>query len=251
LQADLTAREQAIAAKEQDLAAREERLNAREKGFRPRVRLEMTLAAQALGFLLLFILGFGTFPPEQENIMRGYHFIQKIAWTYLGLSVGVFIILLIVAAVKKRITDGNVDFMLMSYVGIDILLLLLLVCQEGGLCRSMFLPVFFLIPTAYLIVERRESAYRWRRLAVLLVIIACICKSYKVSLEHQPLVDSTHLYPAEGTVGFLRWIMHITDFSTLSHWSYDHAVFYASLISAFIPVIQIIVEMLRDRIIDD
>jgi hypothetical protein len=144
--------------------------------------------------------------------------------------------------------DWHVDVVLILLVIVDIILTLLLVSQEGGLCRSMFLPVFFLIPTAYLIVERREPKFRWSRLVVLMAIVACICISYRVSKEHEPDLKVGLVTPAHGSLHILRWeIGEITDFETLSHTPYDKAIFYASLISAFIPIFQIFVEIVQDR----
>lgn len=249
---DLTDRERALAAREREVSQREA-LAAREKEFSPRVRLVITIVAQALGFLLLFILGFGLLKDfSNADVLRGYNFIRSIAWSYLAATISISALMLLLAYQQRKFTHFYADLILLSYVGVDLVLLLLLVCQEGGLCRSMFLPVFFLIPTAYLIAERREIRYRPRRVIVLLFIVSCICKSYTVARQHLPYSISPDMTPvARGLVTFWKWSVEITDFSALAHPYYDRAIFYASLISAFIPIIQIGLTMLRDRFSDE
>src|SRR6185503_10967833 len=99
---------------------------------------------------------------------------------------------------------------------------------------------------------RREPVYRWRRLLVLIAIVACICFSYRVSKWHEPdlktAIENRSITPAQGSVRIGVWeIQEITDFETLSHPAFDKAIFYASLISAFIPILQIGVEIVQDR----
>jgi hypothetical protein len=232
-----------------ELKPSEQRILATAEAFSPKVRLFMTFTAQTLGFGLLFLLGFGIeFDVKNPAIEPGFQFIRKVAWWYLGLTVFCFAVPLTVTFIRRELTDRHVDIVLILLVVVDTILTLVLVSQEGGLCRSMFLPVFFLIPTAYLIVERREPIFRWRRLLVLMAIVACICFSYRVSKEHEPDLNLGLVKPAHGAVAIWRWeIGEITDFETLSHTPYDKAIFYASLISAFIPIIQIGVEIVQDR----
>lgn len=249
-EAELEAREKKLQQREADLSEREEEFGERAIDFSPTVRAIMTLAAQGLGFILLFVLGTGTFElTPQPDVVRGLQFIVNIGWKYLGLSLVICLIILLLAAYRKVFDNFSVDLMLLLFVGMDIVLLLLLVYQQGGLCRSMFLPVFFLIPTAYLIAERREKRYRWRRLLVLIIITACICSSYRVSVAFQPGAVGTLVKPAEGiTPVFHWWSVSITDFCTLAHRDYDKAIFRASLISAFVPIIQILIVIFRVRI---
>jgi len=227
----------------------EQRILATAEAFSAGVRLLMTLIAQTFGFGLLFLLGFGIdFDIKNPVIALGFQFIRTVVWWYLALTVFSFAVPLIVPFIRRELMDWHVDVVLILLVIVDIILTLLLVSQEGGLCRSMFLPVFFLIPTAYLIVERREPKFRWRRLVVLMAIVACICISYRVSKEHEPDLKVGLVTPAHGSLHILRWeIGEITDFETLSHTPYDKAIFYASLISAFIPIFQIFVEIVQDR----
>jgi len=254
--AELSAKATQLKAWEDDLTDREEEFGERAVDFNPTVRASLTLAAQSLGFFLLFVLGTGTFEvpaqPDkvQPDLIRGLNFIVNISWVYLILSSLILIGLLFYAYIKKGLDSHKpVDIMLLLYVGMDIVLLLLLVHQQGGLCRSMFLPVFFLIPTAYLIVERREKVFRWRRLIVLAVIMGCICSAYRVSVILQPLPSDSSLGVSNKTVWFLHhWPLQVTDFSMLAHADYDKAIFRASLISAFVPITQILIVMFRARI---
>lgn len=224
--------------------------------FSPLVRAVLTLAAQALGFILLFVLGTGTFGvTTQPDIVRGLKFITDVCWVYLLLSLLIVTAYICYVAYKKEYEEHfPVDVMLLVYVGVDIVLLLLLVYQQGGLCRSMFLPVFFLIPTAYIIVERKERKYRWRRLLILVIITACICSSYHVAVTLPPSTVGTDAGPAEvgpaqGAISFLAWSLpDVTDFSSLSHAEYDKAIFRASLISAFVPIIQLLLVMFMARV---
>ncbi len=256
-EAELAALEQRLKKWDEDLTDREEEFGERAVDFNPTVRAILTLAAQGLGFFLLFVLGTGTFevPAQPDKVhpdlVRGLHFIVNVSWFYLILSLLICFALLCYAYVKKGLDSHvPVDVMLLTYVGMDILLLLLLVYQQGGLCRSMFLPVFFLIPTAYLIVERREKIFRWRRLFVLAVIMGCICSAYRVSVILPPPPPSnSNLSVVNGTVLFLHhWPLQVTDFSALAHADYDKAIFRASLISAFVPIIQILIVMFRARV---
>jgi hypothetical protein len=237
-----------------DLQPSEQRTLATAEAFTPQIRLFMTFTAQTLGFGLLFLLGFGIeFDITNTDIRHGFEFIRKVVWWYLGLTVLCCAVPLSISFIKRELTDRHVDAVLILLVVLDTILTLVLVAQEGGLCRSMFLPVFFLIPTAYLIVERREPIFRWRRLIVLITIVACICFSYRVSKEHEPFLNlspncAACMTPAQGVVRIWRWdVGKITDFETLSHAPYDKAMFYSSLISAFIPILQIFVEIVQDR----
>ncbi len=233
----LTAEE--LAEREQLLNARERALTVKEKGLGASARFTVTITAQVAGLILLFVLGGGTFPIDNQDIVRGLYFIQTIMWWYLGVTLIVPTVILLYALVCVRcdpLDHPYIDKILLTYVGIDLLLLLLLVCQEGGLCRSMFLPVFFLIPIAYLAAE--QPGHRVRKLLVLLSIVVCIVISYLVSRWTMPPQGTTNLQPAIP-FGLGGRTIHVTDFSTLAHASYDEAILYASLVSAFVPIIQI------------
>src|SRR5947209_9608727 len=99
-----------------------------DQGFTPSVRLFMTFTAQTLGFGLLFLLGFGIdFPFNDHIIQTGFHFIRTIAWWYLALSSLAFAAPLTVAFIRRKLTDFEVDTVLMLLVIIDMILTLLLV----------------------------------------------------------------------------------------------------------------------------
>ncbi|HJR05961.1 MAG TPA: hypothetical protein VJ842_01595 [Pyrinomonadaceae bacterium] len=251
---------EALAAKERELADMERELNAlkqkcieRTKDFSPTTRFAMTLAAQIIGYILLHILGGSVFSSRLESIAPGLDFINHSANYYLLISFAIPLLVGIHAYICRELKQFHVDIILLAYVTCDLVILLRLVCQQGGLCRSMFLPVFFLIPTAYMIAERREPKflYRLRRVLVLMAIVGCICTSYHVSEMLMPLTGNGAGQPIAGKVHLLWWSIEVTDFSTLAHGSYDQALYIASMISAFVPITQIGIIMVRERFSGD
>lgn len=252
----LAAKERELANCERKLAERERELRAREKKVtgggedpRPWHRLTMLVIAQLLGGFLLNVLGFSTFDPRNEKIALGLNFMKQVFGYYSVLSLLVLLLLGALVYLQRRLKQWHVDTALLCYVVIDITLLLFLVHQQGGLCRSMFLPVFFLIPTAYMFVERREKKmyYRLRRMGVLLIIVACLYRSYGVAAALLPGDGHTAGGAAEGTAYLFWWSGQVTDFSALAHGNYDNAVFIASLISAGVPIMQLVVLLFKDR----
>lgn len=217
----------------------------------PSVRLVVTMAAQLAGFILLWLLGTNTFPLDQPNISEGLKYIQKVEMIYLAgsLAIPVFFFVISLKAFKQRFFQQHfwIDLVLLSYVGFDLSLLLFLICQQGGLCRSMFLPVFFLIPTAYMLAERRDPRYRVRRMFVLLVVMVCIYVSYRFAIWLTPQSAGDSEAVSGVFMLFWRYPIKVTDFSTLAHHSYDDAVLWASLISAFVPLAQLLVIMLKEE----
>ena len=133
-----------------------------------------------------------------------------------------------------------VDVTVISFVSLDLAILLFLVCQEGGLCRSVFIPAFFLIPLAYQSVERPDKL--WRSLVVVLTVVACIGVSFLVSRLAWPP------YP-EGNMLLLP--IRITDFHHLDHPHHDWAILWVSLISASIPVFEIGTILYRTRNVEE
>lgn len=244
----LVAKERELRERERQLEASEQKYAQRNKDFNPSTRLLMAVAAQGAGYILLHILGVSIFLSGQENIARGLDFINLSATYYIIISFAIPLAVGVHVYIRTKLEQFHVDIILLAYVVVDLVILLRLVCQQGGLCRSMFLPVFFLIPTAYMIVERREPKlhFRIRRMLVLMAIVACICMSYHVSLELMPS-DSSAGQPVVGTVHLLGWSKEVTDFSTLAHRSYDKALFVASMISAFVPIVQLIIIATVDR----
>ncbi|MCA1593570.1 MAG: hypothetical protein LC754_13155 [Acidobacteria bacterium] len=220
------------------------------------IRLMMTLAAQIGGFFLLWLLGSNTFSIDtainQPSVRDGLEYIQSVERIYMAGSgiIVIIVISLLWLSNKPFVEQINVDIVLLCFVFFDLILLLFLVCQEGGLCRSMFLPVYFLIPNAYLTAERHGKYYRKRKLFVLLSILTCIYISYRYAAWAQPPHTGTNLQPAIGTFNLLYywWPVNLTDFSTLAHRDYDEAVWYASCISALVPLIQILTLAFTDKL---
>ena len=245
-----------LAAKERELAECNHTLHAmqkkyaeREKDFNPYTRLAMAITAQISGYILLSILGSYPFDSGQVDIARGLEFIKRVAMYYLIMTIAILVIPSIYAFRRRQLNHVQVDIVLLVYVISDLVVLLFLVHQQGGLCRSMFLPVFFLIPIAYLLVERRERKrfYRLRRVGILLCIVGCIIRCYYVALWYMPPIGSNAGKPVEGIVSLFGWSKHITDFQTLAHAGYDKALFAASLISAFVPILQLIIVAFQER----
>ena len=232
-----------------ELAVKVKKADDEDKEYTPWIRFAMTLAAQIAGFFLLWLLGSNTFSidaaVDQPSIREGLEYIQGVERIYMA---GSGIIILIVGLLWWRYEKAEdekryhfyVDIILRGFVLFDLVLLTFLVCQEGGLCRSMFLPVYFLIPTAYLTAERHNKKYRKYKLIILSLILGCIYISYRYAAWAQPPQSGSGLQPASGTFNLLGWWrpVNLTDFSTLAHRDYDEAVWYASCISALVPIIQ-------------
>jgi hypothetical protein len=150
-----------------------------------------------------------------------------------------------IRAVRLRAKDAlnshnAVDVTVISFVTLDIAILLFLVCQEGGLCRGVFIPVFFLIPLAYLSVERPSKL--WRALVVLLTVVGCILISFVVSRLGWPPHQ-------EGNMLLLP--IPITDFHRWDHPHHDWAILWVSLISSCIPVFEIGTILYRTRNVEE
>jgi len=245
----LADKDRKLADKDRELQALKQKLVEREKDFSPATRFLMTGAAQILGFILLISLGMFAFSPtEDKDIMRGLDFIRHSLIYYLIISLAIPLLVGIHIYYRQELRHRQVDIILLLYVFFDLVILLFLVHQQGGLCRSMFLPVFFLIPTAYMIVERREHKFRWRRLVVLGAIVLCICRSYLVSRGLMPPSGVVAGQPVEGIVHFLWWSGQSTDFPIRAHHDYDTALFCASLISASVPIVQMVIIKVQERL---
>jgi|ERR1044071_663292 hypothetical protein len=203
-----------------------------------RLRFWATVAAQVAGILLLFFIGiiFEVFADPTDHMRRmavasGMHAIFIIAFlVLLGLVFGVYLSFNLAkkcGGVEHFYDDPCVDKMLGAFLVIDIPLLTILVCLQGGLTKSIFFPLFFLIPVAHYAVEQRGK--RHRVLWGVEAIAVCMIISYAVSY----FMASFKMQSLFG-LSFLR----ITDFSALAPERYALAVLIVSLISLFIPVLQ-------------
>lgn len=117
-------------------------------------------AGQGCGTLLLLVvvgvsfLAYGKIKDEntRSEIWWGLKMILLVFLAVLVAGLGGFVKVFCIAKESGQFDHKIVDYMLWFFVAIDLLGLLFIVCQQGGLSHSMFLPVFFLIPTAYLAV---------------------------------------------------------------------------------------------------
>jgi putative acetyltransferase len=189
----------------------------------PKERFWAAIGAQTIGTLLLLFIG-NVFPVKEE-LSTGLVWIHCMAYcAFTALLIG---LALAVWARRKCIDmDLCADKAIFTLLCFDIPIVLLLVCQQGGLTRSMFVSLFFLIPVAYLSVERTKK--RHRAYLVVLSIVACLFVSCFVS-QSMPR-DSLNL------LGLVT--IPVTDFSTLVPGRYATATLIVSSISLFTPFVQ-------------
>jgi len=117
----------------------------------------------------------------------------------------------------------HIDLLLWAFVVIDLLCLLFVVCQQGGLSRSMALPVFFLIPAAYLAVvnpSRINTTYY-----LLAFIAVCVVISFLVSYF--------------GVTKLPILAIKVTDLSTLYPTGHNWALLIVCVMALLIPALQI------------
>jgi len=182
--------------------------------------------------------------------------------------------------------DLSVDIGVLMFVWLDICILLLLVCQERGLCRSMLLPVFLLIPIAYMTVENPDK--RHRILIVLGMIVSGMIITFyladRTSFSILTLLPTFLIYalvivlllgiverraewklwgaililalitagtiipyPLRNTQRIKGLYINTTDFHTNAHYRYDIAIFLVSLLSVLIPLMQTITVIYQRR----
>jgi hypothetical protein len=160
-----------------------EKQNAKGTRLDSKDRFYTSVATQMGGLVLLVVLGVLIFPmPPDPKVVAGLQYIQIAIGIYLlGFTIGICLPFLR-AWWKQRseiYEDFSVDLSIWIFAGFDIAILLFLVCQEDGLCRSMFLPVFLLIPAGYFVVERDDK--KRRVLAVVGMILMGMIISYFMS----------------------------------------------------------------------
>ncbi len=155
--------------------------------------------------------------------------------TLLGLTivgiVFVFVLLMLIIQFVRampfedKITNSFVENVLWWFLVADIIALLFVVCQQGGLSRSAFLPIYFLIPAAYLAVSIKDASMY--SIGILLILITmCLFISYLVS--HKKMSE----------LRFLSLRLSVTDFSTLHHKGYNRSFLIVSVVSLVIPALQ-------------
>ena len=190
------------------------------------------IAGQGMGIFFIIVCA-GILPyvlckwNEDSNKQKAAQFGLRIVAIVALCTLAVTIILIIRAMpFSDKVTSEYVESAICWLIGVDLVCLLFVVCQQGGLTRSVFLPVFFLIPTAYLAVVPKESM---RKIVILLGLIsACCVISYLVSrfVSHKK----------EAKLPLLR--LEITDFSILHHRGYNFAYLIVSIISLITPAVQ-------------
>jgi hypothetical protein len=205
----------------------------------PPTRYWAAVAAQVAGINLFIAVGLLAFPFSQQDISLGLKFIVGGMLVVLMFSLVAFIFPFRRTWRRQHRTfiHEDVDVMIFALFLIDICVHTFLVCQEGGLVRSMFLPVFFLIPIAYTLVERAERMRRLVWVFAITVLSMCIC--YRVS----SLVTTIQLRKLPLSQ------IPITDFSLSAvPGNYDRALLITSLASLIIPTMQIkIIQFLRRK----
>jgi hypothetical protein len=196
------------------------------------------VAAQIAGINLFIAIGFLAFPSSKTELAFGLKCIVVGMLIVFTLSLATFIPPFLRAWRGKlaEFDHKDVDRMIFLLFLIDMGMHTFLVCQEGGLDRSMFLPVFFLIPIAYTLVERRVNL---RRLFWLYLLTALsILLSYSVALFVTKQGATT--IPIVG--------IPITDFPGVAPVNYNNALFIVCLVTLAIPMLQIkIIEYSRRK----
>jgi hypothetical protein len=196
------------------------------------------VAAQVAGINLFIAIGLLAFPFSQPDISLGLKLIVGGMLVVLTLSLAAFIFPFMQTwrRDQRAFAHEDVDVMIFSLFLIDICVHTFLVCQEGGLVRSMFLPVFFLIPIAYTLVERTEKIHRLFWVFLITVVSIFIC--YRVS----SLVTTTEF----KKLPLLQ--IPITDFSVPPKGNYNRAILITSLASLMIPAMQIkVIQFLKRK----
>jgi hypothetical protein len=251
-------------------------------------RFWTTVWSQGGGFAILVVV-FSIFVLDSNPLIeKGVRYIGRSILVYVGGSIVIFLISFLINWIEREddYDDLSVDIGILSFIWFDVAVLLFLVCQENGLCRSMLLPVFLLIPIAYLTVENPDK--RHRILLLLGIIISGIAITWYLAdrssfslLSLAPtfiiyaalfaivlIVENQRLLWQVGgvIVAFLLlsfatvlpyWLrdvdtlrfLHVTttDFHHDAHNSHDRALFLVSLLSLLIPLLQILVVLYQTR----
>lgn len=263
----------------------------RSTSVRNKNRFVAAIAGQAGLMIILVMIAF--LFVGQPIVQRGMIFIQRAFYIHLIGSLSAMCIPFVTAWLERKETWNTnlIDWSIWLLVSLDVDLLLFLVCQERGLARSMFLPVFVLIPVAYLAVENPEK--RHRSLGVLGMIVSGIIISYYLSdratfsligllptyiiyllllflvrnqkyTRRQRFLIGLVIVTAATTLpyflkdnGFYER-MHLskvshglsittTSFHTDSPSSFSTAIFIVSMLTVFIPIVQLLIILFQHR----
>lgn len=194
-------------------------------------RLWAVSIGQLLGVLLVFSVGilpfikYGNLPDKthRDEVNYGLNMIILTGLVVLILSVIAFTVLVIKSKQAQEYRHEHIDCMLWFFVAIDLLGLTFIVCQQGGLSRSMALPAFFLIPAAYLAVvnpSKISSTY-----LLLIFIGGCVFISFLASYGN---ISKIPLLPIK-----------VTDLSSLYPKGHNMALLIVCLASLIIPALQL------------
>lgn len=187
-------------------------------------RFAAIFCGQILGVLILVVVGIFPFSSTTPAMATG---LAVIKWT-IGIALGTSVLGLVVISLPYK-RNGRLDHRSMNralwlLVGVDLVALLFLVCQEGGLSRSMFFPMFFLIPAGYMVVEgpsKTKGTY-----FVVAVTAACVLISFLVSASIPSKLD------------VILFSISTTDFASLDPTGYNQSLVMVSLVSLGIPAAQ-------------
>lgn len=213
----------------------------------PGNRFWATIAAQAGSVFLLFFIGIifdiGAIRAPCPSVQPGAQ-VEAVALLDAAakaeaVEVGVQVIFVIALLVFIGLVVGSyrgfkdardcggefiescVEKTVTTFLIFDIPLLTILVCLEGGLTRSMFSPLFGLIPLAHYAVERRRKD---RVLKDILAVVIGIIISFLVSI-----------FITEGKIW--GWVT-VTDFSSIARRQYALAILFVTLVSIMILILQ-------------
>jgi cytosine/uracil/thiamine/allantoin permease len=192
----------------------------------PGNRFWATVAAQTAGVLVLFFIAimFDVGKKCDSILEPGLQMIFIISFlVFLGLVLG--FVRAFLPAQKCGFNDSCVDRALNTFLAVDIFFLTLLVCLEGGLTRSMFSPLFVLIPIAHSAVESDDKTPKI--IKVLGLVVACTLVTLVVSI-----LVSKGMQNLFG-LSFLQ----IVDFSAKEPTRFAFSLFFVTLISFFIFIL--------------
>lgn len=194
------------------------------------------MGGQCLGAIIIVVagilpyLGYGTDLDEKERKNT------KLGLKIVGIAFLLVLVILIFQFIRAlpflralpvgdKITDNFVENIFWWLIAVDIAALLFVVCQQGGLSRSAFIPMFFLMPAAYLAVFTKYTN-RYGIWILLISIVVCLSLSHLVSRKKM------------SELRFFSLRLNVTDFSTSHHKSYNWSFLIVSIVSLAIPALQ-------------
>ncbi len=123
----------------------------------------------------------------------------------------------------------------------DVVILMLAVIQQGGLSKSVFVPMFFLIPTVLILLEHDNLKQMYRgkaSLCIALIIVpigAALHQAYTVSMEGMTQYNFLYVYN-----------VNVVNISQVIGWRpLENALFLVSLFSLLVPVAEILMVRMR------